>query len=132
MKNWQTPLVLWLMYNKKKTKIKRKKGIGGGNKRWKEKPGRDQIRALLLVVVGEEEAPMAGVAPSFPPQDAPFRPPATAPQQHSMSNAEKAPADAEAATLLVRHLPEAMPQEMLSRLFSHYGASTVRPCAGGK
>ncbi|XP_038980348.1 U11/U12 small nuclear ribonucleoprotein 65 kDa protein [Phoenix dactylifera] len=78
---------------------------------------------------------MASVPPSFPPQDAPFRPTATAPQQHSMFNAEEAPAGAgaaAAATLLVRHLPEAIPQEMLSRLFSHYGASSVRPCAGGK
>lgn len=31
-------------------------------------------------------------------------------------------------TLLIRHLPEAIPQETLSRLLSHYGASTVRPC----
>ncbi|XP_078160479.1 RNA-binding (RRM/RBD/RNP motifs) family protein isoform X2 [Carex rostrata] len=37
-----------------------------------------------------------------------------------------------AATLLVKHLPEGMTEEMLSRLFSHYGASSVRPCAGGK
>ncbi|CAN6443965.1 unnamed protein product [Victoria cruziana] len=35
-------------------------------------------------------------------------------------------------TLIVRHLPEAIPQETLSRLFSHYGACGVRPCAGGK
>ncbi|KAF3322574.1 U11/U12 small nuclear ribonucleoprotein [Carex littledalei] len=35
-------------------------------------------------------------------------------------------------TLLVKHLPEGMTEEMLSRLFSHYGASSVRPCAGGK
>uniref|UniRef100_A0ACD5TNY9 Uncharacterized protein n=1 Tax=Avena sativa TaxID=4498 RepID=A0ACD5TNY9_AVESA len=34
------------------------------------------------------------------------------------------------ATLLVRHLPEAITQEMLSRLFSHYGATSVRPCSG--
>ncbi|MQL91397.1 hypothetical protein Taro_024018 [Colocasia esculenta] len=35
-------------------------------------------------------------------------------------------------TLLVRHLPEAIPQDMLTRLFSFYGASSVRPCAGGR
>ena len=34
--------------------------------------------------------------------------------------------------MLVRHLPEAITQDMLSRLFSHYGATSVRPCAGGK
>uniref|UniRef100_A0A803Q3Z0 RRM domain-containing protein n=1 Tax=Cannabis sativa TaxID=3483 RepID=A0A803Q3Z0_CANSA len=33
------------------------------------------------------------------------------------------------ATLLIRHLPEAIPQDTLSRLFSHYGASSVRPCS---
>jgi hypothetical protein len=32
------------------------------------------------------------------------------------------------ATLLIRHLPEAIPLDTLSRLFSHYGASAVRPC----
>ncbi|XP_056158370.1 U11/U12 small nuclear ribonucleoprotein 65 kDa protein isoform X3 [Syzygium oleosum] len=31
-------------------------------------------------------------------------------------------------TLMIRHLPEAIPQETLSRLLSHYGASTVRAC----
>nr|GMC79244.1 U11/U12 small nuclear ribonucleoprotein 65 kDa protein isoform X1 [Ipomoea batatas] len=36
-----------------------------------------------------------------------------------------------AATLLIRHLPEAIPPETLSRLFSHYGASSVRPCTHG-
>lgn len=36
------------------------------------------------------------------------------------------------ATLLIRHLPEAIPHDTLSRLFSHYGASTVRPCSSGR
>ncbi|KAK1318520.1 hypothetical protein QJS10_CPB04g00650 [Acorus calamus] len=36
------------------------------------------------------------------------------------------------ATLLVRHLPEAIPEEILSRLFSYYGASTVRQCSAGR
>lgn len=35
-------------------------------------------------------------------------------------------------SLLVRHLPEAIPHDTLSRLFSHYGASAVRPCSGGR
>lgn len=35
----------------------------------------------------------------------------------------------EEATLLIRHLPESIPLDTLSRLFSHYGASTVRPCS---
>lgn len=37
-----------------------------------------------------------------------------------------------AVTLLIKHLPEAIPHETLSRLFSHYGASSVRPCIGGR
>ncbi|GKV07531.1 hypothetical protein SLEP1_g19291 [Rubroshorea leprosula] len=36
------------------------------------------------------------------------------------------------ATLLVRHLPEAIPHDTLSRLFSHYGAASVRPCSSGR
>ncbi|MBA0618737.1 hypothetical protein Godav_028035 [Gossypium davidsonii] len=36
------------------------------------------------------------------------------------------------ATLLIRHLPEAIPPETLLRLFSHYGASSVQPCSSGK
>ncbi|KAG9148320.1 hypothetical protein Leryth_012264 [Lithospermum erythrorhizon] len=36
------------------------------------------------------------------------------------------------ATVLVRHLPEAIPFDTLSRLFSHYGASSVRPCTHGR
>ncbi|KAL4607035.1 hypothetical protein ACB092_09G146600 [Castanea dentata] len=40
------------------------------------------------------------------------------------------PSDSEATiTLLIRHLPEAIPHDTLSRLFSHYGASSVRPCS---
>ncbi|ONL97552.1 U11/U12 small nuclear ribonucleoprotein 65 kDa protein [Zea mays] len=50
----------------------------------------------------------------------------------SASDQQQGPAPAGAATLLVRHLPEAITQEMLSRLFSHYGATSVRPCSGGK
>ncbi|XP_057469765.1 LOW QUALITY PROTEIN: U11/U12 small nuclear ribonucleoprotein 65 kDa protein-like [Actinidia eriantha] len=37
-----------------------------------------------------------------------------------------------AETLLIRHLPEAIPHDALCRLFSHYGASSVRPCANGR
>ncbi|RCV44993.1 hypothetical protein SETIT_9G418100v2 [Setaria italica] len=68
---------------------------------------------------------------SFPPPHtlptAPY--PATPPP---LQQQQPGPAPAGAATLLVRHLPEAITQEMLSRLFSHYGATSVRPCAGGK
>ncbi|XWS42647.1 hypothetical protein CRYUN_Cryun16bG0031800 [Craigia yunnanensis] len=36
------------------------------------------------------------------------------------------------ATLLIRHLPEAIPHDTFLWLFSHYGVSSVRPCSGGK
>ncbi|XP_059647288.1 U11/U12 small nuclear ribonucleoprotein 65 kDa protein isoform X2 [Cornus florida] len=45
--------------------------------------------------------------------------------------ASKLPEDA-SVTLLIRHLPEAIPYDTLSRLFSHYGASSLRPCASGR
>ncbi|XP_066351382.1 U11/U12 small nuclear ribonucleoprotein 65 kDa protein-like [Miscanthus floridulus] len=63
-----------------------------------------------------------------PPPTTPY--PATPPPLHQQQ--QQGPAPAGAATLLVRHLPEAITQEMLSRLFSHYGATSVRPCSGGK
>ncbi|XP_006650019.1 U11/U12 small nuclear ribonucleoprotein 65 kDa protein [Oryza brachyantha] len=69
---------------------------------------------------------------SFPPphvRPTPVTPPPAPPPLLQQQPPGSAPA---AATLLVRHLPEAIPQEMLSRLFSHYGATSVRPCAGGK
>ncbi|KAJ8530243.1 hypothetical protein K7X08_037078 [Anisodus acutangulus] len=36
------------------------------------------------------------------------------------------------STLLIRHLPEAIPHETLSRLLSNYGASCFRPCTSGR
>ncbi|XP_062211119.1 U11/U12 small nuclear ribonucleoprotein 65 kDa protein-like [Phragmites australis] len=66
--------------------------------------------------------------PTLPP-DTLTTSPASPPPLHQHQQPGSAPA---AATLLVRHLPEAITQEMLSRLFSHYGATSVRPCAGGK
>ncbi|CAN6320141.1 unnamed protein product [Urochloa humidicola] len=74
---------------------------------------------------------------SFPPlrtlPPAPTAPyPATPPPLQQQHPQQPGPAPAGAATLLVRHLPEAITQEMLSRLFSNYGATSVRPCAGGK
>lgn len=35
-------------------------------------------------------------------------------------------------TLLIKHLPEAIPHDTLFRLLSHYGASSVRPCSSGR
>lgn len=66
-------------------------------------------------------------------QPLPLVPPVNHPQlqtaqdlgHHSQSNEHE-------TTLLVRHLPEAIPQETLARLFSHYGASSVRPCSHGR
>ncbi|OAY44413.1 U11/U12 small nuclear ribonucleoprotein 65 kDa protein isoform X1 [Manihot esculenta] len=40
--------------------------------------------------------------------------------------------EATVVTLLIRHLPEAIPHETLSRLFSHYNASSFRPCPAGR
>ncbi|WMV13185.1 hypothetical protein MTR67_006570 [Solanum verrucosum] len=36
------------------------------------------------------------------------------------------------STLLIRHLPEAIPHETLSRLLSNYGATSIRPCTSGR
>uniref|UniRef100_A0A452YKS9 RRM domain-containing protein n=1 Tax=Aegilops tauschii subsp. strangulata TaxID=200361 RepID=A0A452YKS9_AEGTS len=47
------------------------------------------------------------------------------PLLHQQAGSAPAP-----ATLLVRHLPEAITQEMLFGLFSHYGATSVRLCGG--
>ncbi|XP_010528771.1 PREDICTED: U11/U12 small nuclear ribonucleoprotein 65 kDa protein [Tarenaya hassleriana] len=41
-------------------------------------------------------------------------------------------ADPLAITLLVRHLPDGIPHDIVSRLLSQYGASSVRPCSGGR
>ncbi|XP_061944355.1 U11/U12 small nuclear ribonucleoprotein 65 kDa protein-like isoform X2 [Populus nigra] len=35
-------------------------------------------------------------------------------------------------TLLIKHFPETIPFKTLSRLFSHYGAVSVRPCNSGR
>ncbi|KAH0850702.1 hypothetical protein HID58_095318, partial [Brassica napus] len=35
-------------------------------------------------------------------------------------------------TLFVRHLPDGIPHDIVSRLFSQYGAYAVRPCSGGR
>lgn len=44
----------------------------------------------------------------------------------------KPPEKETSTTLLIRHLPEAIPHDTLTRLFSHYGASSVRPCTTGR
>ncbi|XP_062113658.1 U11/U12 small nuclear ribonucleoprotein 65 kDa protein [Humulus lupulus] len=51
------------------------------------------------------------------------------PNQIQMQQPPPPPPPSIAATLLIRHLPEAIPEDTLSRLFSHYGASSVRPCS---
>ncbi|POO00326.1 Splicing factor-like protein [Trema orientale] len=50
-------------------------------------------------------------------------------QQQQRLGFQQPPPPSMAATLLIRHLPEAIPEDTLSRLFSHYGASSVRPCS---
>ncbi|KAL9998657.1 putative RNA recognition motif domain, nucleotide-binding alpha-beta plait domain superfamily [Helianthus debilis subsp. tardiflorus] len=67
----------------------------------------------------------------------PFQPPNYSQGMHgyayqSVGEVSQRPLENEAATLLIRHLPEAIPHDTLSRLFSHYGASSVRPCATGR
>ncbi|KAF0921566.1 hypothetical protein E2562_009767 [Oryza meyeriana var. granulata] len=69
---------------------------------------------------------------SFPPPHLHPEPPTLSPAPPLTQQQQQPGSALGAATLLVRHLPEAIPQEMLSRLFSHYGATSVRPCAGGK
>ncbi|WOL20491.1 U11/U12 small nuclear ribonucleoprotein 65 kDa protein isoform X1 [Canna indica] len=53
-------------------------------------------------------------------------PPHSVPKAEDQSNASTA-----VATLLVLHLREAIPHDVIPQLLSHYGASSVRPCAGG-
>ncbi|KAI3523231.1 hypothetical protein L1887_01290 [Cichorium endivia] len=51
----------------------------------------------------------------------------------NVSEITNLPPEKEASTtLLIRHLPEAIPHDTLTRLFSHYGASSVRPCTTGR
>ncbi|KAL3622639.1 hypothetical protein CASFOL_034050 [Castilleja foliolosa] len=59
-----------------------------------------------------------------------------APQQHLGQHrgavVEEKTSSSSSVTLLVRHLPEAIPPETINRLFSHYGASSVRPSSHGR
>ncbi|WOK93922.1 U11/U12 small nuclear ribonucleoprotein 65 kDa protein isoform X1 [Canna indica] len=67
--------------------------------------------------------------PLLPPQPQLIAP--TPPPPHAVPESEdQSNGSATASMLLVRRLPEAIPHDVLSRLFSHYGASSVRPCAG--
>jgi U11/U12 small nuclear ribonucleoprotein SNRNP65 len=53
-------------------------------------------------------------------------------RQEGEAKAFNGEAEEAVVTLLIRHLPEAIPLDTLSRLFSHYGASSVRPCSAPK
>lgn len=53
-------------------------------------------------------------------------------RQEEEAKAFNGKAEEAVVTLLIRHLPEAIPLDTLSRLFSHYGASSVRPCSAPK
>ncbi|KAL6514148.1 hypothetical protein OROHE_019135 [Orobanche hederae] len=57
-------------------------------------------------------------------------PPVPEPIQHFGHH--RVVAEESSATLLVCHLPEAIPPETITRIFSHYGASSVRPCSSGR
>lgn len=50
-------------------------------------------------------------------------------QQHKLGFEEPSSSISSRASLLIRHLPEAIPEESLFRLLSHYGASSVRSCS---
>jgi len=48
---------------------------------------------------------------------------------------ESKPCDAKSAesvTLLIKHLPEAIPHDTLSRIFANFGAFLVRPCSSAR
>nr|XP_043638405.1 U11/U12 small nuclear ribonucleoprotein 65 kDa protein isoform X1 [Erigeron canadensis]XP_043638410.1 U11/U12 small nuclear ribonucleoprotein 65 kDa protein isoform X1 [Erigeron canadensis]XP_043638417.1 U11/U12 small nuclear ribonucleoprotein 65 kDa protein isoform X1 [Erigeron canadensis]XP_043638423.1 U11/U12 small nuclear ribonucleoprotein 65 kDa protein isoform X1 [Erigeron canadensis]XP_043638431.1 U11/U12 small nuclear ribonucleoprotein 65 kDa protein isoform X1 [Erigeron canadensis] len=77
---------------------------------------------------------MANVPPFQPPtfQQPPYSQGMHDYGYHSASEAPARPPEKEVATLLIRRLPEAIPHDTLSRLFSHYGASFVRPCTTGR
>ncbi|XP_021764164.1 U11/U12 small nuclear ribonucleoprotein 65 kDa protein-like [Chenopodium quinoa] len=62
--------------------------------------------------------------PNFPPNYA--QPPISLPNQTIPNESNSA------STLLIRHLPEAIPFDTLSRLFSHYGALAARPCTSAR
>ncbi|KAL5547126.1 hypothetical protein UlMin_006813 [Ulmus minor] len=49
--------------------------------------------------------------------------------QHLQFQSAGAASATSLTTLLIRHLPEAIPEGTLSQLFSHCGASSVHPCA---
>ena len=81
-------------------------------------PKRSVLRARPEPRVGEEEASAAeALMASQPMIDA---------------KTQRFEGEGSPATLLIRHLPEAIPQDTLSRLFSSYGASSVRPCSSGR
>lgn len=50
-------------------------------------------------------------------------------QQQQLGFEEPCSVSSSRASLLIRHLPEAIPEETLFRLLSHYGASSVRSCS---
>ncbi|KAG4912686.1 hypothetical protein AAZX31_19G097000 [Glycine max] len=55
--------------------------------------------------------------------------------QFALQGTESKPCDAESlvpATLLIKHLPEAIPDVTLSRILANFGASSVRPCSTGR
>lgn len=52
--------------------------------------------------------------------------------QFVLEGTESKPLDTESAepvTLLIKHLPEAIPHDTLSRIFANFGAFSVRPCS---
>ncbi|XP_027349866.1 U11/U12 small nuclear ribonucleoprotein 65 kDa protein isoform X1 [Abrus precatorius] len=53
--------------------------------------------------------------------------------QFGLQGTESMPSVVESpVTLLIKHLPEAIPHDTLSRILSNFGASSVRPCCSGR
>lgn len=81
----------------------------------------DETQVSALMADGDATQPLPLVPPAIHPQ-----------LQTAQNSGHHLQLNEHETTLLVRHLPEAIPQETLSRLFSHYGASSVRPCSHGR
>ncbi|TKY62926.1 U11/U12 small nuclear ribonucleoprotein 65 kDa protein [Spatholobus suberectus] len=54
--------------------------------------------------------------------------------QFGLQGTESKPSDVESppVTLLIKHLPEAIPHDTLSRILANFGASSVRSCSSGR
>ena len=89
------------------------------------------MQEYLATSTGKEEAEAAMVDVPAPPLPNQRAPPGVFSSSSSLQESGTEAA-AGTTTLLVKHLPDALPLETLKRLFSHYGASDIRPCVAAK